>query len=235
MKDYFTCNLDESSFLASDGIIRVIGNSKKRKHEKNIADSRDSITIVRVGSAGGVDGPRIYLAKGQRLEYECLINFCKHHDAPPGSCVEMTPNAYMTTEAWRKICPNLCKGIRNMEVIVDHPDWWVVLSLDGFGSHLDPPSLVEFAKYKIMVLKEEDDTSQVYQAYDQKVVKDDKRWSRKLLDGYTFHVKNTITQWELILVVNTEINKFCKGDAWKLSFVKVKLYPSQRLPFKVWV
>ena len=110
-----------------------------------------------------------------------------------------------------------------------------MLSLDGFGSHLDPPSLVEFVKYKIMVLKEEGDTSQVSQAYDQKVAKDDKRWSRELLDGYKFHVKNTITQWELILVVNTALNKVCKGDAWKESFVKVNLCPSQRLPFKVWV
>ena len=107
-----------------------------------------------MGSAGGVDGPRIYLAKVQQLEYKSLINFCKHHDAPAGSCVEMTPNAYMTTEAWRKICPDLCKSIRNMEVIVDHPDWWVVLSLCGLGIHLDPPSLVEFTKHKTMVLKE---------------------------------------------------------------------------------
>ena len=166
LKDYFTCNLDESSFLASDGFIRVIGNSKKRKHEKNIANSCDSISIVRVVSAGGVDGPRIYLAKGQRLEYKCLINFFKHHDAPPSSCVEMTPNSYMTTKVWRKIFPNLCKGIRNMEVIVDHPDWLVVLSLDGFGNHIDPQSLVEFAKQKTMALKEEGDTSQVSQAYD---------------------------------------------------------------------
>ena len=52
LEDYFTCNIDESRFLASDGIIRVIGNSKKRKHEKNISDSRDSITIVRVVSEG---------------------------------------------------------------------------------------------------------------------------------------------------------------------------------------
>ena len=39
----------------------------------------------------------------------------------------------------------------------------------------------------------------------------------------------------MILVVNTALNKVCKGDAWKASFVKVKFCLSQRLPFKVWV
>ena len=49
------------------------------------------------------------------------------------------------------------------------------------------------------------------------------------------HVKNTITQWEMILVVNTALNKVCEGDAWKVSFVKVNCLPSQCLPFKVWI
>ena len=44
---------------------------------------------------------------------------------------------------------------------MDRLDWWFVLSLDGFGSHLDPETLEVFAKYKILVVKEEGDTSQM--------------------------------------------------------------------------
>lgn len=146
LRDFFTLNLDESSFMANAGISSIVGNGEKSKHEKNLDDNRDSITTVRVGSAGNVDGPRVFLAKGKTCELGIFKNFCANFKAPPGSCVEMTPSAYMTNDAWRNICPKLCAGIRQMEVIRDHPDKWVVFSLDGFGSHLDPKSLVAYRK-----------------------------------------------------------------------------------------
>ena len=64
-----------------------------------------------------------------------------------------------------------------MEGICDHPDWWVVLFLDGFSSHLDAESLLVFTDHKILVIKEEGDTPQVSQSYDQKVAKEDKKWA----------------------------------------------------------
>jgi hypothetical protein len=44
-RDAYTMNLDESSLLASEGIVRVIGSRSKTKHEKNIADLRESPTM----------------------------------------------------------------------------------------------------------------------------------------------------------------------------------------------
>ena len=61
-----------------------------------------------------------------------------------------------------------------MPGICEHPNSWVVFSLDDFGSHLDNEALLVFNKYKILVLKEEGDTLQVSQAYDQLVAKQDK-------------------------------------------------------------
>jgi len=101
---------------------------------KNTSDSRLSITIVRVGSAAGVEGPRIFLAKGVELTTESMLkkNFARIHKAPIGSFVEMTPNAYMTNKVWMKIVPHLCDGICAMEGITNHPDWWIVyLSMDS--------------------------------------------------------------------------------------------------------
>ena len=190
---------------------------------------------MRCGSAAGVDGPRIFLAKGQRLDYDTFKAFTKHHKAPAGSCVEMTPNAYMTNDAWRKIVPKLCEGIRQMKGICDHPNWWVVLSLDGFGSHLDPEALLVFSKYKILIVKEEGDTSQVSQAYDQQTAKEDKRWTREMLDGYKFHISAIITQWELILIINEALNNVAEGNSWIISFTRVNMKPSKRIPFKQWI
>jgi hypothetical protein len=180
LKDCFTVNLDESRFMGSEGVLRVIGSATQKKHEKNTSDSRQSITIVRVGSAAGVvEGPHIFLAKGVELTTESMLkkNFARIHKAPIGSFVEMTPNVYMTNKVWMKIGPHLCDGIRAMEGITNHPDWWIVLSLDGFGHHLVGKSLKEFFIRKILVIKEEGDTSQVSQAYDQLVTKSDKKFT----------------------------------------------------------
>jgi hypothetical protein len=165
--DNFTLNLDESSMAASEGVLHIIGSRRKKKHEKNVADSRESITTVRVGSSANGDGPRFFLAKGKEIELETFKHFTVNYTAPPGSKVIMTANAYMTDEAWMELVPHLCRGIRQMNVIKDHPNLWAVLSLDGFGSHLEASALLVFEEHKIIVIKEEGDTSHVSQAYDQ--------------------------------------------------------------------
>ncbi|KAL9182733.1 hypothetical protein ACHAXT_004012 [Thalassiosira profunda] len=234
-KDFFTCNLDEMCVIASDGTVRVLGAAEKRKQEKNMADCRDSITTVRVCSAANVGGPRIFLAKGKTLESETFANFCKHHTAPVGSCVLMTPSAYMTDETWREGATKLCEGIRQMDGIRDHPDFWVVFSLDGFGSHLDSAALEVFAEHKILVIKEEGDTSHVSQAYDAFVAKEDKRFSKELMDMYRSRGNNMISQWELIILVNSALNLVEETDAWRKSFIRVNMCPSKCVPFGQWV
>jgi len=59
--DYFSLNLDESNFMASEGSVRIVGDKLNRKHQRNNNDSRDSVTAVRIGSAAGTEGPRIFL------------------------------------------------------------------------------------------------------------------------------------------------------------------------------
>ncbi len=113
IRDFFTVNLEETCFMASEGHLQVIGSVAKIKHEKNTANSRQSITVVHLESAAGVEGPLIYLAKGKELTVASMIdkNFARIHKAPTGSYVKMTPNAYMTNEVWLDITPSLCKGM----------------------------------------------------------------------------------------------------------------------------
>ena len=51
---------------------------------------------------------------------------------PPGSCVINTPLAYMTDEAWKELVPALIKGIRQMPVIRDYPQFKCMVSMDGY-------------------------------------------------------------------------------------------------------
>ncbi len=44
-------------------------------------------------------------------------------------------------------------------MIEDHSEKWELLSLDGFGSHLNMDAQRVFASYKILVVKEEGEVS----------------------------------------------------------------------------
>ena len=74
VEDYFSLNLDESNFMASDGQLEVIGSAAKKKQEKNTNDSRVSVTATRIGSSAGIEGPRGYLSAGKSLPQESLKN-----------------------------------------------------------------------------------------------------------------------------------------------------------------
>ena len=66
----------------------------------------------------------------------------------------------MTDSVYAEIVLQLADGIRRMPHICNHPEWWVIVSLDGFGSHVNVhEAQAAFFERKIMILKEEGDTS----------------------------------------------------------------------------
>ena len=69
----------------------------------------------------------------------------------------------------------LAPAIRKLKVIQEHPDWWTLLTYDGFKSHVHVnTALKTFHDNKIRVVKEEDGTSHMNQPYDQGQAKADK-------------------------------------------------------------
>jgi hypothetical protein len=137
----FVLNLDECNSQASQGSSFIVGDSKIRKHEKNETSSRVSITTVECGNAAGNDGPSMYLMAGEQMpgHFEELYgssSFLRTSGAPRNSFVVMTPSAFMTNKAWDGAAEKLAKGIRAMPVIVDYPEFWLVLHLDGYKSHV---------------------------------------------------------------------------------------------------
>ena len=189
----------------------------------NKDDNRCSITAVRSGVSAGAEGPRFFLAAAEEIKYKTLnANFSKKHNAPPGSKVIATPNAYMTNDAWNLISEDFAKGLRQLPVVRDYPELWMVMTLDGFGSHLEGDALKVFAKHKILIVKEEGDSLQVCQPYDKKVALADKRHHRSLLTG--IHVHMMIDQWALILVANT-VRAFCNNTVALLVVTKISFIP----------
>ena len=66
---HFILGTDESCLMASDGgKVKVFGDKGKRKHEKILADSRVSITILRTAATGGATGPTQFLLEGAKVK-----------------------------------------------------------------------------------------------------------------------------------------------------------------------
>ena len=199
----------------------------------NKDDNRGSITIVRSGVAAGYEGPRFFLTKGEKVEHATLKDMPKKHGAPPGSEVVPTPNAYMTDDAWNKIAPAFAKGLRQLPIVKDYPDLWMAITLDGYGSHLENEALQVFADHKILVVKEEGDTSQVCQPYDKNVAREDKRHHRNFLNGIRTQV-HMVDQNTLVLVANSALNKV-RPSQWRDSHDMCNLRPSTRKPFNEYI
>ena len=147
-------NIDKASMVVSNGNLHVVGSTDTLKHEKIIDDNRDSISLLRAGSSDGANRPRIYMKKGVKMYLETLRgDFEKKRNAPPGSGVYANPNAYLNDETWRNIALALCEEISMMSVVRDYPDCWIVTTLDGFASHLDPAALLILSNHKILLVK----------------------------------------------------------------------------------
>ena len=188
--------------MENHGLFMIIGGSNRKKHEKRLDDSRLSLTLVRIGNAAVNEGPWIFLYKVKSNPNNDIsgVALFSQHSAPVGSHFYPTPNEYLTGNAWLELSTITAKGIRAIPVIRDHPDWWVSLSLYGFGSHVNVDAANEnFTKLKIWIMKEEADTSQTCQVYDQLQAKKEKSCMRPLVDLVASHCR-VINQWQLIVI-----------------------------------
>ena len=138
----------------------------------------------------------------------------------------MTENAYLTNDVFdNDIVELLCKNIRNMTVIRDHPNWWVVVYLDGFSAHVDTfAGQLMFTKYKIIVLKENSNSSQINQAFDRLPAKSAKEAMGTMLSLYRCHNLGKMDQYTLLALLLAA--ESCITPAlWTQSFKDVNLHP----------
>lgn len=242
LRKHFFLNLDEANHQANTGSDTIVGVKKKKKHEANQGDSRVSITVVECGNAAGVDGPTKYLLAGEQIPRYLNSQFgsskwLERHGAPPNSFVVMTPNAYMTNEAWDENAEKLAQGIRKMPVIKEYSNFWVILFLDGYKAHvMTYKAQAIFRNYKMLVVKENSHSSQINQVFDQaparKAKSEDRRWLPIVRDRPG--IVGTVDQWVLMAVVMAGQNGG-RGSAWTSGFKRVNLHPDHMLPIDVWL
>lgn len=104
---YFQLNLDEECVMGSDGSVKVIASIFGKKVQKNMDDYKGSISVIRIGSAAGIDGPVFFLCAGkdESMILSVLCGDLKRHGLPTGSKVICTPTAYLTDDAWIEVVP----------------------------------------------------------------------------------------------------------------------------------
>jgi hypothetical protein len=66
------------------------------------------------------------------------------------------------------------------------------------------------------------------------VAKSNKKLTRVVLDGYRFHTKGVIHQFQLILIINSALNG-TDAMSWLKPFVRVNMCPSKHVMFTAWV
>ena len=98
----------------------MVASKAVNKHQTDTDNKCGTITISCYVLASGVDGPRFYLVKAEKIDPQTFKgDFSKKHNDPPGSKVISTPNAYMTDKVWNEMAPTFSKGFRDIPVIND--------------------------------------------------------------------------------------------------------------------
>ena len=234
--DEFVWYGDETGFQACSGELKIVGDTDIPKHERRTADSRVSASFYRLGNAKGQEGPTIFMPPGKYRKAAFTDAFLEEHGAPPGSTIVMTPNGYMTEEAWIEASPKIAAGIRAL-IDKHNPDWWALKVVDGYIPHTTSLEAMEvYEKKKILLLKEEADTSQVNQTYDQAKAKEDKKNMREaaswLRSARSLNL-GVLDGWALVLVGLHAIRE-SSPQVWVQSAIRVNLHPLHRVPFEQW-
>ena len=100
------------------------------------------------------------------------------------STITITQNSYMTEDAWKEMTPNLVEGYSNMEVVLDHPNQWLIEIFDVFVVQLyNLEALKHCYDNNIISIKEEGGASHVNQTYNRLVANNDEAVQRGSL-GY---------------------------------------------------
>jgi hypothetical protein len=237
---HFIVGADETCMMAcEDGKILVIGSAGRKKHEKKTNDSRVSITMYRTGTVAGDTGPTVFLLKGIRKRPGFTDAFLESKcEAKLGSTIIMTPNAFMTIDAWEAMTPSICKGLRNInKFVAANPQWWMLEIFDGFGAHLlSFTAMQQRLDNKILSLKEEGDSSHVNQGYDKFVAKSDKiakGVGLAMLRGQKLVTKGVVDQWGMVLVGMMAVRAATR-ETWTRSYHACNLDPRTRVSFPDW-
>ena len=88
----------------------MIECKERKNHNKNLADSRFSLTMYSTGSVAVKTRPTGILLGGKQKRLGYTNDFLKKHGASEGLTTEITETDLMTEVAWNNITPHMFKG-----------------------------------------------------------------------------------------------------------------------------
>ena len=68
LKHHFIGNVDEACIMANDENLFVVGEEGTKKSNKDVMDSRYSITMIRSGTAANASGHFLFLGCGKEMK-----------------------------------------------------------------------------------------------------------------------------------------------------------------------
>jgi hypothetical protein len=86
--------------------------------------------MYRTGVAAGHNSPTVFLLNGKKRKSGFYNKFLKQEGYAVRSTICMTKNAYMTEDAREEMTPSLVKGYRDLPVVRDNPQWWMIKIFD---------------------------------------------------------------------------------------------------------
>ena len=89
----------------ADGDVKIVGEFGCMKYEKKVSDCRASAAMHRTRTAGGSNGPTVFLMAGQRVRSGFSNQFLQEEGCEVGSSIQMTKNAFVTEAAWLAMTP----------------------------------------------------------------------------------------------------------------------------------
>ena len=201
LEEHFVWNLDEEIIIASLDGIKIYGAAAKHRHLRNRHDSRESIGIIRSGSAAGALGPNVYIL-------DCRYRKKGHSDKwlveeagnPPGSFIYPNNIGYLDTESWEEAAPRIARAMRSAPVVCDHPTWWIRVHLDGLQVHANSVKAnMTFFSLRIWIIIEWPHSSHVNQAFDDTPAHTSKSTMRDVLpevrDSLGMVTNRALDQW----------------------------------------
>lgn len=192
----FILNLDESSMAVDEKGQKIFARYGQRaihSLDKNrMINTR--MTSVNVISAGTATFHPFYIMEGKSRKHwinphgakafpgdESLTCFGPHNKWA------LTLKGYMTDDVWEnQFVPDLMIQISNLRREKNLPNQWVLLILDGFGSHsYCTKALIRLLQHKVKVLRLPSHTSSALQPLDTSVFRTVKAHFRSLMSGIT--------------------------------------------------
>ena len=204
------------------------------------------MTMIRSGFASNAQGPTMFLPPGKVRNPVFSDEFLRAQGAPPYSTVVMTPNGFLTDEAWVLIVPHLIKGTR--AVVTAHAKTLgideetankllVGMTFDGFKTHLkNLDELINMADANILAVVEGRDSSEINQPFDRFVARAGKRRAAITLEQVRRSHITPVVDIKMLMLVGLQMLRDCaQSRVWENSFIACNLHPHHRISVKDWL